>query len=106
MSRSTATLMSFEVIPGAVAVHAGELVAIEQREGPGEVWVRDLVTGVRSKVLVAVLRGRETEAAAEIRAGEELRRQTIDQDSWDRARVALHVKPDKIPKPKRETFTA
>ena len=41
MSRSMAALMSFEVIPGAVAVHAGQLVAIEQREGPGEVWVRD-----------------------------------------------------------------
>jgi putative transposase len=86
-----AALMSFEVIPGAVAVHAGQLVAIEQREGPGEVWVRDLVTGVRSKVLVAALRGRETGAVAEMRAGEELRRQTIDQDSWDRARERERV---------------
>lgn len=91
MSRSMAALMSFEVIPGAVAVHAGQLVAIEQREGPGEVWVRDLVTGVRSKVLVAALRGRETGAVAEMRAGEELRRQTIDQDSWDRARERERV---------------
>jgi hypothetical protein len=91
VSRSMAALMSFEVIPGAVTVHAGQLVAIEQREGPGEVWVRDLVTGVRSKVLVAVLRGRETGAVAEMRAGEDLRRQTIDQDSWDRARERERV---------------
>ena len=50
-----------------------------------------LVTGVRSKVLVAALRGRETGAVAEMRAGEELRRQTIDQDSWDRARERERV---------------
>jgi hypothetical protein len=50
----TRSALTFEVAVGAVAVHAGRLVAIEQRTGAGEVEVRDLVTGKRSTVEVGV----------------------------------------------------
>jgi hypothetical protein len=45
--------MTFEVIPGSIAGHAGQLVLIEQREGAGKVQLRDLATAARSKVLLA-----------------------------------------------------
>ncbi len=52
MGRSTAALMSFGVIPGAVAVYAGQLVAIEQREGTGHVIFEPLDFSARLAGLV------------------------------------------------------
>jgi hypothetical protein len=59
VSRTSPTSLTFEVTPGAVAVHGGRLVVIEQRLSAGEVQVRDVATGSRSNVLVGFLRGRE-----------------------------------------------
>ena len=59
MSRLTPTRMTFKVIPGSVAGHAGQLVLIEQREGAGKVQLQDLATAARSKVLLAALCGGE-----------------------------------------------
>ena len=57
MGHPTRSALTFEVAIGAVVVHAGRLVAIEQRTGAGEVAVRDLVTGMSSTVEVGTLRG-------------------------------------------------
>ena len=48
VSRTSPTSLTFEVTPGAVAVHGGRLVVIEQRVSAGEVEVRDVATGARS----------------------------------------------------------
>ena len=64
MGHPTRSALTFEVAIGAVVVHAGRLVAIEQRTGAGEVEVRDLVTGMRSTVEVGSLRGRDNSGSA------------------------------------------
>jgi hypothetical protein len=69
-----------------VAVHAGRLVAIEQRTGAGKVEVRDLVTGVRSTVQVGSLRGRDESVSADRRDDEDERCRRLDDDEWKLAR--------------------
>ncbi len=82
MGRPTRSALTFEVAIGAVAVHAGRLVAIEQRTGAGEVEVRDLVTGMRSTVEVGALRGREAVAASDRRDNNDERRRHLENAEW------------------------
>lgn len=85
MSRLTPTRMTFEVIPGSVAGHAGQLVLIEQREGAGKVQFQDLATAARSKVLLAALRGGEIGPHTELYDAR-IERRTIDDDAPSVAR--------------------
>jgi hypothetical protein len=82
VGRPTRSALTFEVAIGAVAVHAGRLVAIEQRTGAGEVEVRDLVTGMRSTVEVGALRGREAVAASDRRDNNDERRRHLENAEW------------------------
>jgi hypothetical protein len=77
--------MTFEVIPGSVAGHAGQLVLIEQREGAGKVQLQDLATAARSKVLLAALRGGEIGPHTELYDAR-IERRTIDDDAPSVAR--------------------
>jgi putative transposase len=79
----TRSALTFEVAIGAVVVHAGRLVAIEQRTGAGEVEVRDLVTGMRSTVEVGSLRGRDNSDPPD---SAEQRRRRLDDEEWNLAR--------------------
>ena len=85
MSRLTPTRMTFEVIPGSVAGHAGQLVLIEQREGAGKVQLQDLATAARSKVLLAALCGGEIGPHTELYDAR-IERRTIDDDAPSVAR--------------------
>ena len=85
MSRLTPTRMTFKVIPGSVAGHAGQLVLIEQREGAGKVQLQDLATAARSKVLLAALRGGDIGPHTE-RYDARIERRTIDDDAPSVAR--------------------
>jgi putative transposase len=87
----TRSALTFEVAIGAVAVHAGRLVAIEQRTGAGEVEVRDLVTGMRSTVEVGSMRGRD---ASDPRDNNDERRRRLDNDEWTLARERESVIKD------------
>ena len=77
VSRTSPTSLTFEVTPGAVAVHGGRLVVIEQRLSAGEVQVRDVATGVRSDVLVGSLRGREAGPVTELFDARDEQRQRV-----------------------------
>jgi hypothetical protein len=77
--------MTFEVIPGSIAGHAGQLVLIEQREGAGKVQLQDLATAARSKVLLAALRGGEIGPHTELYDAR-IERRTIDDDAPSVAR--------------------
>jgi hypothetical protein len=79
----TRSTLTFEVAIGAAVVHAGRLVAIEQRAGAGEVEVRDLVTGTRSTVEVGALRGTDNSDSTE---DADQRRRRLDDDQWTVAR--------------------
>jgi hypothetical protein len=85
VSRLTPTRMTFKVIPGSVAGHAGQLVLIEQREGAGKVQLQDLATAARSKVLLAALRGGEIGPHTELYDAR-IERRTIDDDAPSVAR--------------------
>ena len=85
MGHPTRSALTFEVAVGAVAVHAGRLVAIEQRTGAGEVEVKDLVSGKRSTVEVGSLRGRDASAASDPRPNDGECGRPLD-DDWSLAR--------------------
>jgi putative transposase len=91
VGHATRSALTFEVAIRAVAVHAGRLVAIEQRTGAGEVEVRDLVTGMRSTVEVGTLRGRD---ASDPRDNNDERRRRLDNDEWNLARERESVIQD------------
>jgi putative transposase len=86
VGHTTRSALTFEVAIGAVAVHAGRLVAIEQRVGAGEVEVRDLVTGIRSTVEVGTLRGRDGSVSADPQDHDDEHRRRIDKEEWAIAR--------------------
>ena len=83
MGHPTRSALTFEVAIGAVVVHAGRLVAIEQRTGAGEVEVRDLVTAMRSTVEVGSLRGRDI---PDLPDSADQRGRRLDEDEWNLAR--------------------
>ena len=91
MGHLTRSALTFEVAIGAVAVHAGRLVAIEQRTGAGEAEVRDLVSGLRSTVEVGSLSGRDT---SDPRDNHDERRRHLDNDEWTLARERERVIKD------------
>jgi len=91
VGHTTRSALTFEVAIGAVAVHAGRLVAIEQRVGAGEVEVRDLVTGIRSTVEVGTLRGRDGSVSADPQDHDEEHRRRVDKDEWAIARERENV---------------
>ena len=91
MGHPTPSALTFEVAIGAVAVHAGRLVAIEQRTGAAEVVIRDLVTGMRSTVEVASLRGRDISEPPDT---SDDRRRHVDSDEWTLARERESVIQD------------
>ena len=86
VSRTSPTSLTFEVTPGAVAVHGGRLVVIEQRVSAGEVEFRDVATGARSNVLVGFLRGWEAGPLTELFNTRDEQRRVIDERDWVIAR--------------------
>jgi len=86
VGHTTRSALTFEVAIGAVAVHAGRLVAIEQRVGAGEVEVRDLVNGIRSTVEVGTLRGRDRSVSADPQDHDDEHRRRVEKDEWAIAR--------------------
>ncbi len=91
MGHATRSTLTFEVAIGAVAVHAGRLVVIEQRVGAGEVEVRDLVTDMRSTVEVGSLRGRDISEPPD---NNDERSRRLDSDDWTLARERESVIQD------------
>ena len=83
--------LMFDVTPGAVVVHDARVVVIEQREGPGQVRVRDLATGARTIALIGALRARDSGPVTELFDTHDERRRSVDEEDWIAARERERV---------------